>query len=103
MTKLLEQLAATCARALPEPTDPFDAGRGEFGAVYAALVDALRTTDPRFEFDLAGRPSALAAVRHALPAMEAELLDAIFEDVRAELAAHQEALFRIAVAVRQGS
>ena len=66
-----------------------------------ALVAAIRELEPRFAFDRAGRPGAVAAVRQALPAMERELLDAIVEDYACELAALREAIDQVAGAVRR--
>jgi hypothetical protein len=66
-----------------------------------ALIGAVRDSHERFTFDVEGRPGAIAAVREALPASEAELLSAILEDVAAELAAYQEALYQVVIAARQ--
>jgi hypothetical protein len=101
MDDTLEQKAAACAAQLPPTAQSFATDCAPLTR-YRDVVDAVRNTEARFAFDLAGRPDALAAVRHALPAMEAELLDAILEDVACELAAHQEALYQIAVAARRG-
>lgn len=64
----------------------------------ASLVDTLRKEDPRFAFDCEGRPAALAAIRSALPLLERELLDAVVEDHACELAATQEAFYRLVTA-----
>ena len=58
----------------------------------------MRRARPDLMFDLEGRPAAIAAIRSALPAMEAELLDAVLEDVACELAATREALYLVAAA-----
>jgi len=59
------------------------------------LLDALKGSDPRYFFDKAGRPAAIAAVRDALPGGEKELLDAVIEDCECELAATREAFFQV--------
>lgn len=100
MSKTLEELAATCAKGLPPSPRSFHEDRAALTAPLDELVAKLRQHDARFDFDLAGRPHALTAVRHALPAMEADLLDAILDDVACELAAYQEALYRVALAAR---
>jgi hypothetical protein len=65
---------------------------------FRALLEAVRSSDPRFDFDRNGRPAAVAAVREALPAAERDLMDAIVEDHACELAAVFEAMFQIAYA-----
>ena len=56
------------------------------------VLERLKGQDPRFAFDRAGRPGAIAAVRGALPLMERELFDAVMEDCECEFAALREAL-----------
>jgi hypothetical protein len=97
----VRQRAAQCARAIPAGARSFNEDRAAFGAALSELVGAVRASHERFAFDAEGRPGAIAAVREALPASEAELLGAILEDVAAELAAYQEALYQLAVAARQ--
>jgi hypothetical protein len=63
---------------------------------YRDLLNLIRDLDPRFAFDLEGRPAALDAVRNALPMMERELFDAIVEDFACELAAAEEAIRQVA-------
>ena len=92
-------LAIACARTLPAGARPGEKASADFTAALEALVAAL-SRDPRFMFDARGRPGAVAAVRNALPPSEAELFDAILEDVAAELAAHREALYQVLRAVR---
>ena len=75
-------LARDCARRLPAPPSSF--------------------YHDRFAFDLEGRPAAIAAIRRALPAVEAELFDAVLDDVACELAAVQETLYQVAVAAHDG-
>lgn len=102
MSTTLDTLAADCAARIPQSSRSFAEDRPALSAALEALLDAVRQSDARFAFDREGRPDAIAAVRHALPAMEADLLDAILEDVACELAAYQEALYRVA-AVRRGA
>lgn len=94
-------LAAACARRLPVSPRSFRDDAAGFERELAALVSTVKTTGEQFNFDLDGRPGAIAAIRHALPAMEAELFDAVLEDVACELAARQEALYQVAQAARK--
>jgi hypothetical protein len=94
MNEAIRELAAVCARTLPAGTGPDGEPSAAFTAALEALVAAL-SREPRFMFDAAGRPGAVAAVRNALPPSEAELLGAILEDVAAELGAHREALYLV--------
>jgi hypothetical protein len=96
-------LASACAARLPAAPSTFQTDTREFEAPWQGLLVAVARSDPRYGFDRDGRPGALRAVRSALPAMEAELFDAIMEDVGCELAAVQEALYRIALTLRDGS
>ena len=96
----VSRCAAECARAIPAGTRSFDDDRAAFATALESLVNAVRASHERFVFDVEGRPGAIAAVREALPASEAELLSAILEDVAAELAAYQEALYQMAIAAR---
>ncbi len=94
----LHRLAEACAGRLPAVPGSFaDDGRA-FESELRALIDAVRALDARFAFDLAGRPAAIGAVREALPAMEREILDAVLDDHACEIAAVQEAMYRIAAA-----
>jgi len=79
----------------------FAADRSTFETTFASLLSAVAASDGRYAFDRDGRPQAVRAVRSALPAMEAELFDAILEDVACELAATQEALYQLALANRK--
>jgi hypothetical protein len=99
----LQELAAACARRLPRTPSSFHDDQPAFSAPFDALLAAVRQGGERFAFDLEGRPAALAAIRMALPAIEAELLDAVIEDVTCEMNARQEALYRIAIAASAGS
>ena len=62
---------------------------------FQQALAAVKTAHPKFAFDRAGRPGAIAAIRGALPAMERDLFDAVMEDCECELAATREALFEI--------
>ena len=101
MSDALSQSAEKCAETIPSAPGSFAEDRAALAPHLDALIGALRQSDERFAFDSDGRPSAIAAVREALPASEAELLAAILDDVACELAAYQEALYRIAVAARR--
>jgi hypothetical protein len=70
----------------------------EFETEYKELLRAISRLDPRYAFDRDGRPPAIAAVREALPVMERDLFDAIVDDHACELAAIEEALFRLLLA-----
>jgi hypothetical protein len=96
----LDLLAAACAEGLPRAPQSFAQHRRARPNELEALVSAVRDTGEPFAFDAEGRPAAVAAVRSALPTGEAELLDAVLDDVACELAAWQEALYRVAVASR---
>lgn len=96
MSKTLDMFAADCAGRMPQAPRSFQDDRAALGEALDALLTAVRHSHERFAFDRDGRPDAIAAVRHALPAMEADLLDAILDDVACELAAYQEALYRVA-------
>jgi len=99
-TPPIAALASACARQLPASSTTFIADRPAFQAAFDALIAAVAAADPRFAFDREGRPQALQAVRAALPAVEADLLDLILEDVACELAAAQEALYQLVLAAR---
>jgi hypothetical protein len=96
----IQELAAACARTLPAAGGPLEAGSAAFDRGLTALVAAIRASHERFAFDAEGRPGAIAAIRQALPVIEAELLDAVLEDVACELAARQEAIYQVALAAR---
>jgi hypothetical protein len=93
-------LASACARQLPANATTFAADASAFQTAFDALLAAVATGNARFEFDYEGRPPAIEAVRRALPAMEAELFDAILEDIACELAATKEALYQLVLAAR---
>jgi hypothetical protein len=94
-------LASACARQLPAAPSSFAADRSAFQTAFETLLSAVAASGDRYAFDRDGRPQAVRAVRSALPAMEAELFDAILEDVACELAATQEALYQLALANRK--
>lgn len=94
------QAAAACAANLPPEPDSFASDRARFERSYQALLKALRDYDVRHAYDREGRPGALEVVRAALPSTERELLQAVVDDFTCELAAVQEALYRVAMAGR---
>ena len=94
-------LASACSRQIPATPSTFAADHASFTNAFDALLAAVAASDGRYAFDRQGRPQALQAVRAALPAMEAELLDAILDDVACELAATQEALYQLTLANRE--
>lgn len=96
-------LASACADRIPTDATSFHTDADALGPSWQALVTAIAGSDPGYTFDRDGRPNAIMAVRHALPAVERELFDAIMEDVTCELAAVQEALYQMAVTIRAGS
>lgn len=97
-----EAAIAECASALAAQigTDEgaFVDGSAAFKAAYQDLLSAVARLGDRYAFDREGRPAAIAAVREALPLMERELFDAIVDDHACEVAAVEEALYRMAVA-----
>ena len=97
-TPPIAALASVCAREIPDRPSTFAVDIAAFMSTFATLLAAVAASDARYTFDREGRPGALQAVRRALPAMEAELFDAILEDIACELAATQEALYQIALA-----
>jgi hypothetical protein len=101
MPKTLDELLEACAQRIPASPRSFTEDRPALGPDLDALLAAIRESHERFAFDREGRPSAVTAVRQALPSMQADLFDAILEDVACELAAYQEALYRLAVTRRQ--
>jgi hypothetical protein len=74
-----------------------EASRG-FEAEYQELLGAISRLGARYAFDRDGRPAAIAAVREALPVMERDLFDAIVDDHACEVAAVEEALYRLTLA-----
>lgn len=97
--------AERLATRLEDTERPFADAVPEVEADYRQLLRAIARLDARFAFDRDGRPAAVAAVRDALPPMERDLFDAIVEDHACELAAVEEALYRVALAYgrRRGS
>ena len=96
----IHRLAAACAERLPVVSGPLQDAVPAFERELDDLLTAIRESHERFAFDVEGRPAAVAAIRNALPMMEAELFDAVLEDVACEMAARQEALYRVALAIR---
>jgi len=89
------RLAELCVLRIDPTATSFDEAFPTFKNEIEQLLDCLKTLDPRYLFDRAGRPGAIAAVRNALPAAERELFDAVIEDCQCELAATKEALFQV--------
>jgi hypothetical protein len=98
ITRCADELAA---RLSQEPS--FDAVRHGSEREYLALLHAVRQTHDRFAFDRDGRPHAVNAVREALPMMERDLFDAVLEDHACEVAAIEEALYQLALALSRRS
>lgn len=96
----LSSLASACLRRMPADARSFREDASVCADELTALVEAVKQQDGAYAFDLEGRPGAIAAVRRALPVMEAELLEAVLEDVACELAAWQEALYRLVTTAR---
>src|SRR6186997_1464588 len=95
----LTRCAETLVASLTGDDASFDAVRQRAESEYLALLHAVRKTHARFAFDRDGRPGAVNAVREALPAMERDVFDAVLEDHACELAAVEEALFQLALAL----
>lgn len=94
VTQRADELAARLA-----DEQSFDAVRQGAAHEYLALLHAVRETHGRFAFDRDGRPHAVNAVREALPMMERDLFDAVLEDHACEVAAIEEALYQLALAL----
>jgi hypothetical protein len=90
--------AERLARHLKDTSVSFAEAAPEIDAAYHELLEAVSQIGSSYAFDRAGRPGAIEAVRQALPAAERDLFDAILDDCACELAATQEALFRVALA-----
>jgi hypothetical protein len=91
--------ASTLASVVSGDQPTFDDAKRIAEPEYAALLAAIRSSNPRFAFDRDGRPGAIDAVREALPAMEREVFEAVIEDHACELAAVEEALYQFALAL----
>ena len=96
-----ERLAAHLAERIVGDADNFADAARSFENEYRTLLAAVAALHARFAFDREGRPAAIAAVRNALPPVERDLLDAIVEDHACEVAAIEEALYRVARAARR--
>ena len=94
VTRCADELAGRLA-----DEQSFDAVRQGAEHEYLALLHAVRETHARFAFDRDGRPHAVNAVREALPMMERDLFDAVLEDHACEVAAIEEALYQLALAL----
>ena len=99
----IHRLASACAERVPGAPRTLHDDAPAFEHELDELLAAIRASHERFAFDAAGRPAAIVAIRNALPTMEAELLDAVLDDLACETAARQEALYRIALAARTRS
>ena len=95
------QLADRLARRITAADGSFTEGVRGAEAEYGELLAAVARLDARLAFDRAGRPGAIDAVREALPLMERDLFDAIIEDHACEVAAVEEALYQLALAMRR--
>jgi hypothetical protein len=91
-----------CAERLAARLGPDEATFGDcstdFKTAYLDLLAQVRGLGDRYAFDRDGRPAAIAAVREALPVMERDLFDAVVDDHACEVAAIEEALYRMALA-----
>ena len=97
VTRRADELAAALSDA-----SSFDTARQPAEREYLALLHAVRETNQRFAFDREGRPGAVSAVREALPMMERDLFGAVLEDHACEVAAIEEALYQLALALARG-
>ena len=88
--RLAERIAGT--------DQPFAEASRAFATDYQHLLRAISRLGPRYAFDRDGRPAAIAAVREALPVMERDLFEAIVDDHACEVAAVEEALYRLMLA-----
>jgi hypothetical protein len=95
-TTRIDDLAARIAGRSAAGTAAFADAAREFEDEYRSLLAAIAGLHARFAFDRDGRPGAIAAVRDALPPVECDLLDAIVDDHVCEVAAIEEALWRVA-------
>jgi hypothetical protein len=96
-----ERLATHIAERVAADGASFAEAARNFEEQYRQLLSAVAASHTRFAFDREGRPAAIAAVRNALPPVERDLLDAIVEDHACEVAAIEEALYRVACAARR--
>jgi len=96
-TDVIRRANELAARVADEQS--FDAVRQGAEHEYLALLHAVRKSHERFAFDRDGRPDAVNAVREALPMMERDLFGAVLEDHACEVAAIEEALYQLALAL----
>jgi hypothetical protein len=94
LRRVQERAEACAARMKQSPPAAIGACPPEL----EALLAAIRDLGPEYAFEREGRPEAIAAVRHALPVIERDLLDAIVDDHACEVAALREAIAQIASA-----
>ena len=95
----ISRQADAVAAQLAHGAASYEAQSARFADAWRGLLAAVAASNARYAFDRDGRPDAIAAVRRALPAMERELLDAVVEDHTCELAAVQEAMYQLVLAV----
>jgi hypothetical protein len=95
---VVSEHAAAVAAQMTGEAATFAQAAATMGAEYEALLRAVAERGAAFAFDRDGRPSAIDAVRQALPAVERDLFDAILDDYACERAAVEEALYRVALA-----
>jgi len=99
VTSEITRCAANLASLLPSDQPSFALARQHAEQEYLTLLDAVRNAHERFAFDRDGRPGAVNAVREALPVMERDLFEAVLDDHACEIAAVEEALYQLALAL----
>jgi len=99
----IRRQADDCLRHVAGTEQSFDDATAAFEPALRALIEAIREVSPRYAFDRGGRPDAIAAVRHALPAMEREIFEAVLDDHECELAAVREALYQLVLAAHRAT
>ena len=95
---IVEERAQAVAARLHAETRTFAEAATGLAADYDALLGAVAQAGLAYAFDREGRPSAIDAVRQALPAVERDLFDVILDDYACERAAVEQALYRVALA-----
>jgi hypothetical protein len=95
----VRRCAEQLATRVNEKARSFAEARQVLEGEYTTLLHAVRASDERFAFDRDGRPGAVRAIREALPLMERDLFDAVLDDHACEIAAVEEALYQLALAL----
>lgn len=95
----ITRCAAKLASILRDDQPSFELVRQHAEQEYLTLLNAIRNTHERFAFDREGRPGAINAIREALPVMERDLFEAVLDDHACEVAAIEEALYQLALAL----